>query len=312
MALLAAFVALELSAVAVSPFVSIRRREESLKNRSRDELSESRKTLEQRIAQLTGLRNRAEADRLLLVKLSEMYGLDQSSQGVGGFPIDRSGVPPAPGSVEQGELAWREAEQGMTVASKFLEELVAYENEHRTLVRVTPSLSPIPPDGFVLTSSFGRRISPFTKSREFHNGLDLSITEGTAVHAPSDATVAFAGRFQLSTSVNWWRYGNCVVLNHDGYFETIFAHLAEVNVRTGQKIRQGALIGKVGSTGWSTSPHLHYEIRVRDPELKAGFVPVDPRIYMLNCRWDDEAKLLAAKRVSPSADEFDPLPLVIR
>ncbi len=308
-AVVASLVALELFAVAVAPVVALRSREARLASASRAQLSENRKTLEQRAGQLAALRNRAEGDRLTLVKLSQMYGMSSSSMGIGGFPIVRTGPPPAPGSIEEADLILREAEQGVAVASKFLEELLAYESAHQSLVRVTPSVSPIPPDGFVLTSSFGPRTSPFTKSHEFHNGLDMSIPEGTPVGAPSDGTVAFAGRFSLSTSVNWWRYGNCVILNHDGYFQTIFAHLSEVSVRTGQKVRQGAVLGKVGSTGWSTSPHLHYEIRVRDSDAAAGYVPVDPRIYILNCRWNDEAKILAAKRVTPAADEFDPIPI---
>ena len=170
-------------------------------------------------------------------------------------------------------------------------------------------MSPLPSDSFVLTSSFGPRVSPFTKGREFHNGLDLSVAEGTPVTAPAEGSVVFAGRFPLSTSVNWSRYGNCVILAHEGMFQTIFAHLAETTVRTGQRVQQGQTVGKVGSTGWSTSPHLHYEIRVRSSESKDGFLPVDPRMYILNCRWNEDVRLVSSAPVHPSSAEFDPIPI---
>lgn len=304
----AALVGLQVFGLAVAPVVALRARDEQLGGRARIEHQEIRKTLDQRIARLEALQKRAEDSRLLLSKLSGMYGLPAASRGLGGFPLPvANGI--EPGSPEQVDLLVRQAEQGIVVASKFLEELVAYEERHREIVRFTPSVSPLPPDTFVLTSAFGPRTSPFTRNQEFHNGLDFSVAEGTVVTAPADGTVAFAGRFPLSTSVNWSRYGNCVVLAHDGYFQTIYAHLAETTVRTGQKVGQGQSIGKVGSTGWSTSPHLHYEIRVKSTETRAGFLPVDPRIYILNCRWDDDARLIASRGLRPSADDFDPLPI---
>lgn len=304
-----AFVALHLCGLALAPFVALRSREAGMRGEVEAELAESRRVFEERLVQLTALRDRAEAHRTRLAKLSEAYGLPARGGGGGGFPVRPPSTPVPPGSPEAAEQVLRETEQGITVASKFLEEILAWERENADRVRTTPSLSPLPPDGFVLTSAFGYRVSPFTKGREFHNGLDLSISEGTPVVAPSDATVVFAGRFPLSTSVNWWRYGNCVVLDHGGRFQSVYAHLASTSVKSGQKVRAGAVIGKVGSSGWSTSAHLHYEIRVRAAGEAKGFVPVDPRIYMLDCRWDDDAQRLAARRVLPARDEFDPLPI---
>jgi murein DD-endopeptidase MepM/ murein hydrolase activator NlpD len=303
-----AFVALELFGLAVSPFVAGWERERELLGRTREELETNRRTLERSIAALDALRERAEQGRNLVAKLSGMYGIPVAARGLGGIPLAPA-APGEPGSPEQADRIIRKTEHGLAVANKLLEDIVAYENENGARVRLTPSLSPLPSDGFVPTSSFGPRQSPFTRAGEFHNGIDLSIAEGTPVIAPADATVLFAGRFPLRTSVNWWRYGNCVVLDHGGYFQTIYAHLASTSVRTGQKVKQGTQIGLVGSTGWSTSPHLHYEIRVRNPDARNGFVPVDPRIYMLDRTWNGENEFLSAKRPAPKADEFDPLPI---
>lgn len=298
----------QLFGLAVAPYVALSRHERREREELRADLVRNHRLLESRTSELARLRDRAESNRILLAKLFEMYGQPAETKGIGGIPLQHPMVEPG---LEAPERALREAEHGIAVATKFLEELVAYEREHRNVVAVTPSVSPLDCAEFVLTAPFGRRTSPFTKAAEFHNGLDLSIPEGTPVLAPANATVVFAGRFQLSASVNWWRYGNCVVLSHDGYFETIFAHLSETSVRSGARVRQGDVIGRVGNTGWSTAPHLHYEVRVPNAQAKGGFLPVDPRIYMLDCRWNDEKNLLAARRQAPSADEFDPLPVPV-
>ena len=114
---------------------------------------------------------------------------------------------------------------------------------------------------FVLTSPFGVRISPFTRAADFHKGLDLSAPTGTPVYASADGIVSFAGRFPIRQSVNWWRFGNVVVINHSDRFITIYGHCDTVKVHRGQEVKQGQVVATVGSTGWSTNSHLHYEVR---------------------------------------------------
>lgn len=184
--------------------------------------------------------------------------------------------------------------------------LIAYAHEHDGVIREVPSICPLPIGSFVLTSPYGERTSPFTNTVDFHAGIDLAAREGTPVLAPGDARVVFAGRFPLRRNVRWWRYGDVVVLRHgDGYL-TIFAHLKDIDVSRGERVERGEKIGTVGNSGWSTSPHLHYEVRVlRDGEEEP--VPMDPRIYILNYRWRGHEEVLAAGRYAPPPN-FDPLP----
>ena len=175
------------------------------------------------------------------------------------------------------------------------------------MVRHTPSILPVPSDQFVLTSPFGMRVSPFTRAADFHKGLDLSAPAGTPIFAAADGVVSFAGRYPLRDSVAWWRFGNVVVVNHADRFITIYGHCDTIKVRRGQQVRQGETIATVGSTGWSTNSHLHYEVR-SDLQQPGNYVAIDPRIYILNYQWNNEASLLMRTRTSKEYRNFDPLP----
>lgn len=107
-----------------------------------------------------------------------------------------------------------------------------------------------------LTSRFGGRSNPFgTGGGEFHAGLDVAAPTGTAVLAAADGIVTFAG----------WKggYGNVIIIEHDGQqVVTRYGHLSRIYVKEGDTVTAGRLIGSVGSTGRSTGPHLHYEVRI--------------------------------------------------
>ena len=119
-----------------------------------------------------------------------------------------------------------------------------------------------------LASSFGIRQDPFTGSPAMHTGLDIHGEPGDPVRASADGTITAAG----------WSggYGRVVDIDHGNGLSTRYAHLSAIDVRVGQSVRTGQIVGKVGSTGRSTGPHLHYETRVRgeavDPQkfLRAG------------------------------------------
>jgi murein DD-endopeptidase MepM/ murein hydrolase activator NlpD len=117
-----------------------------------------------------------------------------------------------------------------------------------------------------LTDRFGGRRNPFgRRSSEFHAGQDISAPTGTPVAATADGAVLFAG----------WKsgYGNLVIINHGDQLTTRYGHLSRIEVTAGQTIERRQQIGRVGSTGRSTGPHLHYEVRVDEQ-------PVDPRRYL--------------------------------
>jgi murein DD-endopeptidase MepM/ murein hydrolase activator NlpD len=137
-----------------------------------------------------------------------------------------------------------------------------------------PSRMPI--DAVAMTSGFGMRTHPVLGGRRQHQGIDLAAPRGTPVYATADGLVGMA---------QWYSsYGNYVQIEHGGELQTRYAHLTSYTVSPGDMVQKGDLIGYVGSTGRSTGPHLHYEVRV------AGQA-VDPRPYMVaNFALNDDAQ----------------------
>ncbi len=116
-----------------------------------------------------------------------------------------------------------------------------------------------------ISSLFGSRVHPVTGQVRFHQGTDLAAPEGTPVVA------AFSGRVEIAGWLGG--YGLIVVISHGDTHETRYAHLSEVLVKAGQEVKQGTVIGLVGSTGLATGPHLHFEIWRK---MEEGFVAIDP------------------------------------
>jgi murein DD-endopeptidase MepM/ murein hydrolase activator NlpD len=122
-------------------------------------------------------------------------------------------------------------------------------DRRQALASATPSIWPIA--GWI-SSGFGNRRDPFTGQADFHPGLDISGTYGQQVHAPADGVVTAAG-YNGS-------YGNQIVIDHGFGLTTRYGHLSRFEVTAGQQVHRGEVIGYVGSTGRSTSSHLHYEV----------------------------------------------------
>ena len=106
-----------------------------------------------------------------------------------------------------------------------------------------------------VSSSYGMRRHPISGERKFHSGVDLAVTVGSSVHAAASGHVVFAGKKG--------GYGRCVIISHQYGYETIYAHLIAYYTKKGEIIRQGDVIGFVGSTGNSTGNHLHYGVKHR-------------------------------------------------
>jgi hypothetical protein len=268
--------------------------------------------LQELMTGLGALSERTDRLDLQVQRILLAYGLQSGdSVGQGGFPTGEREVPDSiyAGTIRRANALEATLEEQLGVLGTFLEELRRFEEAHAGQVRTTPSMTPITSNLFVLTSPFGNRLSPFTKKMAFHAGLDMAAPRGTPITAPADGVVVFAGRYPLRQSVSWWRYGNLVALRNGERFITLFGHCDEIEVRSGEKVRQGQVIATVGNTGWSTSPHLHYEVRRQSPD--GDFVPVDPRIYILDHEWRDQEQLLVRGRLAPSARDYEPLPRIM-
>jgi murein DD-endopeptidase MepM/ murein hydrolase activator NlpD len=297
-----------LGSMAAAPTVIRRVYKDNYLKSMRDERDIQRGRLQENVVQMTSLEKSLEEQRLRVEKLITVYGLERTL-GVGGFSLPLRGIGAGLNDLHIEDAHHREAvlRNAMKRLQDQLDLLARYELANSDLVRHTPSILPLPADQFVLTSPFGMRISPFTRASDFHKGLDLSAPTGTPIYASGDGVVSFAGRYPLRDSVSWWRFGNVVVINHSDRFITIYGHCDTVKVAAGQKIKQGEVIATVGSTGWSTNSHLHYEVR-SDLEQPGTYIPIDPRIYILNYQWNNEAALLMRSRTSKDYKNFDPLP----
>lgn len=104
-----------------------------------------------------------------------------------------------------------------------------------------------------VTSEYGYRIHPVLKTKRMHTGIDIGAPSGTAIKAVADGTVIYSGWLGA--------YGNAVVIDHGGGISSMYAHQSRISVSTDQSVKKGDSVGKVGSTGWSTGPHLHFEVR---------------------------------------------------
>ena len=136
--------------------------------------------------------------------------------------------------------------------------------------------SRMPLEGAALTSDFGMRTHPVLGGRRRHSGIDLAAPTGTPIYATADGIIGRADWFSS--------YGLYISIDHGASMETRYAHLSRLAVAAGDNVKKGELIGYVGSTGRSTGPHLHYEVRVDG-------VAVNPIPYMV----ESEAQLAYAR-----------------
>jgi len=189
----------------------------------------------------------------MVTKLGVMAGLEKSLPepqvgGVGGLSSLETTAPSL--DVTQ---SMRSMDQTVSDLQEKSAELEVFYQDQQVLLASTPSIWPV--RGY-LSASFGNRTDPFTGLRDFHPGIDVSTPMGTRVAAPADGVVIFSGPKG--------GYGNAMVIDHGYGLVTRYAHLSGFNVRAGQRVRRGDVIGFVGNTGRSTAPHLHYEVWFND------------------------------------------------
>lgn len=179
----------------------------------------------------------------------------------------------AEAAIEQRLLAQVQARRGdyerrVSQLERESNEIAALLRRRQASQRVTPGgrgVLAYPLADPVVTSSFGYRIHPIYGNRRLHAGVDLRAPTGTAVYAAGAGVVAYAG---------WMTgYGNTVVIDHGGQLATLYAHNSRLTVVTGESVSRQERIALAGSTGNSTGPHVHFEVRV-------GGAPVDPLGYL--------------------------------
>ena len=198
-----------------------------------------RRTERRQLGDMARLSLRMERQTQKLTKILKMHGI--TTQAAGGPLIALKG------------------------STGFDERIAAFEASQakyqaiRSMAERLPQGSPVP--GRKISSRFGARRDPLNGRQAMHAGLDFGAPEGEPVRATAAAKVEFAGRRG--------GYGKLVILDHGNGITTRYGHLSRISVEKGQSVRRGQRIGRVGSTGRSTGPHLHYEVRrkgqARDP-----------------------------------------------
>jgi murein DD-endopeptidase MepM/ murein hydrolase activator NlpD len=199
------------------------------------------------------LQQRVLALQSIVTKLGLMAGVEESPPepqigGVGGVTRLEATAP----SLDMA-ASLEGMDQTVSALTQKSQRLQTFFQDQRQVLASTPSIWPV--RGY-LSAAFGNRKDPFTGMPDFHPGIDISTPRGTKVVAPADGVVVFTGKKG--------GYGNAVVIDHGYGIVTRYAHLDGFNVRPGQRVRRGDVIGFVGNTGRSTAPHLHYEVWVND------------------------------------------------
>ena len=140
------------------------------------------------------------------------------------------------------------------VQSRSLDEIERLAENKAELIEAIPSIQPIKNQDLTrMASGYGYRTDPFTKKRRFHYGMDFSARKGTPIYATGNGVVKRADNRSSG-------YGKHIRIDHSFGYISLYAHLSKYNVRRGQRVKRGDIIGYVGNTGRSVGPHLHYEI----------------------------------------------------
>lgn len=143
---------------------------------------------------------------------------------------------------------------------RLLQQFTKAQKATKSRDRVFPTVKGAP-----ITSGYGWRIHPITGERKFHTGIDFGASQGTPIYAFEAGKVEFVG----------WKsgYGKAVIINHGEAKSTLYGHASKLIVRKGERVVPGQTIGYIGSTGMSTGPHLHFEVRINNK-------PVNPRPFL--------------------------------
>lgn len=166
----------------------------------------------------------------------------------------------------------------MYVQSKSFDDVIEMARTKEDLLASLPAIQPVANKNLRrVASGYGYRIHPIYKVRKMHTGMDFSAPVGTEIFATGDGVVSHVINRQSG-------YGRHVIIKHGFGYETLYGHMSKSNVRVGQKVKRGDIIGYVGNTGTSSAPHLHYEVIKDDRKINPAnfyFNDLTPEEYDL-------------------------------
>ncbi len=202
------------------------------------------------------------------VKFAAMLGISEkiptSNIGVGGGNISNLNSVPTNADIFQEEMsALKQRSENLDSSFKMIEE------RYSSLTKKLDCIPAIMPVRGIIGYNYGWRKDPFTGKRDFHRGLDIAAPTGTVIKATADGVVTKVRRLR--------GYGKSITISHGNGIKTFYCHLHKYNVKVGKRVKRGDVIGYVGSTGRSTGPHLHYEVRVAGKH-------VNPLNYILDIK----------------------------
>lgn len=241
--------------------------------RQKEEIQHQRRQIQRLATDINHLKNRVVALDALEQEIRVAANLNDSGDqenifGVGGPPPDDLDAELV--LAEQHNSLMRDMHAQLSLLKtaaarkqQDLKTLLSGVEAQRNLLARTPTI--LPAKGWI-SSRFGYRKSPFGGRREFHKGVDIAAKNRSPVVATADGVVTFAGAKAA--------YGKTVVIDHGHGIVTSYGHLSKTLVETGRHVKRGETVGLVGSTGRSTGPHVHYEVRLDG-------IPVNPQKYVL-------------------------------
>jgi murein DD-endopeptidase MepM/ murein hydrolase activator NlpD len=177
------------------------------------------------------------------------------------------------------------------VQTKSFDDVVEMARDKEQMLASIPAIQPVAnKDLKRMASGYGYRIHPIYKVRKLHTGTDFSAPTGTPIYATGDGKVSTYKRSRAG-------YGNHIIIDHGYGYQTLYAHMSKVDVKRGQKVKRGDVIGYIGSSGRSTAPHLHYEV------IKDGR-KINPINYFFNDLSPEEYEMML-ELSSHSNQSFD-------
>lgn len=230
--------------------VDLIRQESRAKDQKIEELNAEMESIQKQQEQIE--KKQLEIKKLMGIKADQQSQIQPSRGGQGGEDGDAS----------KENRGTRAMEYDLAAYEQELDEMIAKVKDDQKYFRAVPNQWPAQGE---ISSDYGLRKSPFSRNKSFHDGLDIANNLGTDIVAAGDGLVIFSGYMPV--------YGRTIVIKHGYGFETKYGHNSSLLVKEGDRVKKGDLIAKMGNTGRSTGPHMHFSV-YKNGQLQ------DPKIYL--------------------------------